>query len=118
MTPAWLKPFEWADVYFVRPVKKFLLAEGAGIFLVPALAIIFIQNTWHEKTIKDIELVCSKVQALQENPLIPRDRPLMLMDCVNAGGDEKTCLQKTPENLDAENLNSALYGIQKICSGK
>lgn len=110
-----LKPFEWLEIYFLKPVTKFLFMEGAGIFLVPALFIIFILNTWHENGIEDMEIICSKVESIRENPLIPRARSLMLMDCMNAGGDEKICFQSIPEDMYAENLNSDLYKIGQIC---
>lgn len=111
-----LKPFEWLDIYFLRPMGKFFKAEYTGFLLIPAAMIILVLWEQYGNAADDMGRICAEIESMKENPVFPPDPMMQLSGCMGQGQDELICRQKIPENPAAQNLHREAYRIQKICS--
>lgn len=69
-TPGWLLPFEWLDVYFLRPLGRFLKAEYTGFLLIPAVMIIFVLWEQYGNAAEDMGRICAEIESMRENPAV------------------------------------------------
>ena len=81
--PLWLKPFEWLDVYFLKPIGRFLKAPYAGFLLIPAALIFVVTLEQYNNSTNAIERICNEMENIAGSAALPPDPMMQLSECMN-----------------------------------